>query len=417
MEALDNTPEHLIQWRKASPEDLGLPIALSPEVECQLGKGAVVAVGVSGGKDSDACAIAVMRHLDAIGHTGPRLLIHADLGVVEWSDSLPSCERLAEKLGVELVVVARKAGDMMDRWEGRWASSVRRYNDLSCVKLILPWSTPSMRFCTSELKSAVIASALRKRFPNQSIISVTGIRREESSNRAKMPVWGNDSRISRKDAIGLVWNPIIEWKIDQVFKTIAQAGLRLHEAYTRYLASRVSCAFCIMSSISDMIAAAGCAGNASVYRRMVELELSSAFSFQGSRWLADVAPHLLSADQQARLAVAKAKATAREAIEKEIPKHLLFTKGWPTVMPTKQEAALIASVRSRVSALMELDAACLTEDTVTARYAELMTLKQARDAKRCRDDGPTAGLGALADDEELIALEFGNSAEFAVPVF
>ena len=37
-------------------------------------------------------------HLDRIGHTGPRLLIHADLGSVEWRDSLPTCERLAARL-------------------------------------------------------------------------------------------------------------------------------------------------------------------------------------------------------------------------------------------------------------------------------------------------------------------------------
>jgi hypothetical protein len=52
---------------------------------------------------------------------------------------------------------------MLALWQGRWANNLTRYRDLLCVKLILPWSTPSMRFCTSELKTAVIASALKKR--------------------------------------------------------------------------------------------------------------------------------------------------------------------------------------------------------------------------------------------------------------
>jgi hypothetical protein len=129
-------------------------VALTPEVQAMLDRDAVVAIGVSGGKDSDACAIAVSRHLDRIGHKGPRLLVHSDLGRIEWKDSLPNCERLAERLGWELLVVRRQAGDMLARWEGRWQNNVSRYEDLSCVKLILPWSTPSMRFCTSELKTA-----------------------------------------------------------------------------------------------------------------------------------------------------------------------------------------------------------------------------------------------------------------------
>ena len=74
-------------------------VAVTPEIERLLSANCVVAVGVSGGKDSDACAIATDRHLNNMGHTGPRVLVHADLGRVEWRDSLPSCERLAERLG------------------------------------------------------------------------------------------------------------------------------------------------------------------------------------------------------------------------------------------------------------------------------------------------------------------------------
>lgn len=163
-------------------------VATTPEVENMLARNAVVAIGVSGGKDSDACAIATSEYLDRIGHTGARLLIHADLGSVEWRQSLPKCHALGERLGWEVVVVERKAGGMMERWQTRWNNNVERYKNLSCAKLILPWSTPSMRFCTSELKSAVIASYLKKRFKGQEILNVTGIRREESAGRRKADV-------------------------------------------------------------------------------------------------------------------------------------------------------------------------------------------------------------------------------------
>jgi hypothetical protein len=102
---------------------------------------------------------------------------------VEWRQSLPVCERLADRLRLVLVVVRREAGDLLDRWRVRWANNVRRYSDLCCVKLILPWSTASMRFCTSEMKTAIIARDLVRRFPHHTILSVSGIRREESSGR------------------------------------------------------------------------------------------------------------------------------------------------------------------------------------------------------------------------------------------
>src|SRR5579871_7030620 len=123
-------------------------IATSPEVDALLRAACPVAIGVSGGKDSSAVAFATAEHLDRIGHAGPRVLIHADLGITEWADSLPTCVRLADMLGIELMVVRRAQGDMMDRWEQRWRDNVARWESLSCVKLILPWSTPSMRFCT-----------------------------------------------------------------------------------------------------------------------------------------------------------------------------------------------------------------------------------------------------------------------------
>ena len=163
-------------------------IAVTPEANAALLANSPVAIGVSGGKDSSALAFATVEHLDAIGHRGPRVLIHSDLGRVEWTESGPTCARLAERLGVELITVRRGAGDMMDRWLTRWANNVERYAELSCVKLILPWSTPSMRFCTSELKTAIICRELTRRFPGTTILSASGIRRQESPGRAKAPI-------------------------------------------------------------------------------------------------------------------------------------------------------------------------------------------------------------------------------------
>lgn len=208
----------LITLRSRSAARIDRGCVVDASIERLLAADAPVAIGVSGGKDSCALAFAVVAHLDAIGHRGPRVLVHSDLGRVEWKDSLPTCERLAAVLGLELMIVRRAAGDMMDRWLTRWTNNLRRYVELECVKIILPWSTPSMRFCTSELKTAVITAALSKRFPGCAIVSAAGIRREESSARSEAPVSKPQPKLTSKKrgTTGIDWNPILEWTENDV---------------------------------------------------------------------------------------------------------------------------------------------------------------------------------------------------------
>ena len=347
-------------------------VAVTPEVSAWLAADAVCALGVSGGKDSQAMSFRLAAYLDEIGHRGPRVLVHSDLGTVEWKDSLPVCERLARRLGWELLVLRRAAGDMMDRWERRWANNVERYANLSCMKLILPWSTPGMRFCTSELKTDLICRELTKRYPGQKILSATGVRADESAARAKMAIAAPQPKLSARGCQGLNWNPIIEWSTPSVFDYIALQQEPLHEAYTRYGTSRVSCAFCIMASASDLIASAACPDNAEIYRCMVRLEIASTFALQGAQWLGNVAPHLLTDQERAALATAKERAAQRIEAESLLPKHLLYTDGWPTIMPTPAEAELVAQVRNRVANAIGIEIQYSTGEEVMARFYQLI---------------------------------------------
>ncbi|RTL32487.1 MAG: hypothetical protein EKK53_29515 [Burkholderiales bacterium] len=356
-------------------------LARDPMVDIALAGHAPVYLGVSGGKDSQALAYRVHAHLDEVGHAGPRALIHSDLGRIEWRDSIIVCERLAERLGWELVVVRRAAGDMMDRWLSRWEANVARYAALSCVRLIMPWSSAAQRFCTSELKSAVIARAIRARHPTGTVISGVGIRREESTARSRTPAAKRDERLTRARGIGLTWNPLIHWPRADVLDYIRSRGDILHAAYRIYGSSRVSCAFCVLGSQADLQASASCPDNAAIYREIVELEVRSTFSFQSNRWLGDVAPDLLDAPTRAALAEAKERAARRQAVEALIPRHLLYEAGWPTTMPSREEAALLADVRRQVAVAVGLaDVGCLDEDAVMARYAQLLHEKAQREA-------------------------------------
>lgn len=194
-----------------------LRLSLDEETAQALANNAVVAIGTSGGKDSGAAAIQTMRFLDRIGHAGTRLLIHADLGLIEHTDSLPHCEKLADFLQIPLIIVQRKKGGLIERWEERWASNWRRYCNLKCVTVISPSSSSIWKFCTSETKVQPITQELTRQFPKQQIINVVGIRREESAERAKRPISTSNPRLTRANGTnGRDWHPILNWTTKEV---------------------------------------------------------------------------------------------------------------------------------------------------------------------------------------------------------
>lgn len=349
-------------------------IATDPHICDLIQQNAPVAIGVSGGKDSQAAAIATLDYLVEVGHSGPVVLIHSDLGVVEWKQSLTVCERLADRLGLELIVVRRKSGDLMDRWEARWQSSKTRYENLETVTLVPCWSTPAMRFCTSELKTHIISAELKRRFKGP-IINVTGVRREESAARAKGTIAGSDAE-------GRIWSwrPLSDWTVDDVFAAIAEARMEPHQAYTEFGMSRVSCMFCIMSNGADLAAAAEQAEAEGLYLRMVALESASTFAFQGSRWLGDVKPSILPEAALTAFQRAKQNAARRVQIEAKITKGMRYVAGWPTRMLTNDEALILADVRNELSDMLQFNSRYLTVDEIHSRYDELMRANDARRA-------------------------------------
>lgn len=334
-------------------------ISTSEEVDTLLAGRAPVAIGVSGGKDSTALALALTNYLNSIGHPrADRILVHADLGLIEWPQSIQWCEKLSERTGTELLVVRRTAGDMIERWEKRWANNWQRFADLQTMKLIVPWSSASLRFCTSELKRDPIISALKKRWPGRSILSACGIRADESVRRSKASVSSPQVRMTsvRAGTRGVDWNPILRWSLKDVQDLHKHEDFPLHPAYTEFGASRVSCSFCVLSTAKDQRAALSHSLNEMAFARLTELELGSAFPFQSTRWLADLDPGRFSAlvsDGKRRLENAKAVAASRKALEATLPSDLLFKTGtiWPPRPVSASEAALIARYRNSVFGL------------------------------------------------------------------
>lgn len=357
-------------------------LTIDREIAEMIAADAVIAFGVSGGKDSDAMALATSRFLDQVRHAGPRVLIHADLGEIEHADSLPQCRRLATRLGLELIVVRRKKGGMIARWRQRWQDNLARYINLSCVTLITPWSSATMRYCTSELKIAPITRDLAVRFHGLRIINCIGIRGEESDTRAVKPISQINNKLLRAGGLGgRDWNPIRDWRVEEVWLEHERSGFPGQYAYLVNGNLRVSCAFCVLSSLHDLRASSKDERNHSAYRQVVDLEIASAFSFQPSRWLGDVRPDLLTREQVAGVERAKEIAQGRREVEAHIPKALRFVKGWPTFIPSLVECALLAEVRQAIGSLTGLPAKFTDERSVRARYEELYAQKLSRRVK------------------------------------
>jgi len=337
---------------------------------------------LSGWKDSTATSFAANQLLDRLGHPrSQRIAIHADLGRVEWGSTPKTVERAADALGLELLVVRRAAGDLLARWQVRFSNAKIRYEALSTYNLIGPWSQANKRFCTSELKAQVIGPYLARRYRGQTIVQVMGIRREESPGRSKAPISKPDLRFApagnRHETRMLIWHPGVDWTAEEVFDCHARHRLPLHEAYTEYGSTRLSCAFCVLGSLNDLRAAAKAAGNVDLFLELVRMEVDSTFSFQPDRWLADVAPALLTNPLRSAVEQAKRDAAERNRIEGAMPPDLRYVKGWPPRMPDMTEATAIAASRAPILSRHGLENRFPTAGDVRARFAELIAKKPA----------------------------------------
>ena len=363
--------------------DRALPtLAIDSCIRRALADGAWVAFNLSGGKDSGASAYAVSRLLDRMGHPrSRRLAVHADLGRAEWETTPATVEAIADHIGVPLIVVRRKAGDMVARWEQRFSNGKARYEALETYNLIGPWSSSSLRFCTSELKVQVIGPELARRLRGQTIISVVGIRRDESRRRRNTPVSKVDTRFAkpgnRHGTRMLLWHPLVDWASDNVFSWHARGGVPLHEAYHLHGSTRLSCRFCVLASLHDLSVSASVPANLDHYLHLVGMEAGSTFSFQPARWLADVAPAMLPPDLAVAIEVAKRDAHERRTLEAAMPPSLRFVKGWPPRVPTVEEAGLIASARAPILSRHGLRNLYPNTAAVRDRFAELVALRDA----------------------------------------
>lgn len=290
-----------------------LPVINLPAPVIQaLENGSPLVLSVSGGKDSEAMTRAVLAARAAAGWSGSVTLIHADLGRMEWEATPAYMQRMAARYGYDLVTVDRDH----DLLEG-----IQRRADKLAGQNKPAFPSSAARYCTAGWKRNVINSWIRHQFPaDTTVIQCIGLRRDESRARSKTPDYAYNDMPSAPtlNRHVLNWYPIADWSTDDVWNSLDVTPERLaevqaaveagttpdatgwlyHPAYA-YGNSRLSCALCVLADPHDI--ANGAKHNPSIYRALVDIELSTGFAFQQGKPLYAVAPDLLTDGQRARL--------------------------------------------------------------------------------------------------------------------
>lgn len=201
----------------------------------------VIEMSSSGGKDSQAMKVYVASLLRARGLLRRGIVVHADLGRVEWPGSPYVVWAQANALGLPFMKVSREQGDLLEHVEayGRWPM-------------------PTERYCTSDHKRGQIyrafthlAELVRAERPDDKrpvkILNCIGLRAEESPGRKKRPpLLLRDRKPTGKGTVKIVdvWLPIQSWTEADVWTVCSMSGLPIHPAYA-FGFPRASCRFCI----------------------------------------------------------------------------------------------------------------------------------------------------------------------------
>jgi 3'-phosphoadenosine 5'-phosphosulfate sulfotransferase (PAPS reductase)/FAD synthetase len=238
------------------------------QIQALIDAGALFAVNHSGGKDSQAMLIRLLELVPA----RQVVVVHADMGEVEWAGTRELAERQAAAAGVPFLV-ARAVKSFLEMVERRFESRPDAPS----------WPSAQHRQCTSDLKRGPIDREVRryaKAHGFSTVVNCMGIRAGESVSRSKLEPFKANARNTIAGRAWYDWLPIFELTTEQVFSAIAGAGQAPHWAYAAGN-ERLSCVFCIMASKTDL--ANGARHNPALLARYIELEQRTGYTMHMSR--------------------------------------------------------------------------------------------------------------------------------------
>lgn len=237
----------------------------------------VILVNSSAGKDSQAMLTHLVALADEQGVDRSRLVVvHADLGRVEWEGTRELAAEQAAHYGLRFEVVRRDKGDLLDQIEqrGMFPSSAARY-------------------CTSDQKTSQVAKLMTRLSDEHRatgatrplrILNCLGIRAQESPARAKKVPFGPDAATNGRRTVDR-WLPIFDWTETRVWDVIRASGVRYHEAYDKGM-PRLSCVFCVLAGERELRIAARL--NPGLAAEYVAVEQRIGHTFKAGRSIAAI---------------------------------------------------------------------------------------------------------------------------------
>jgi 3'-phosphoadenosine 5'-phosphosulfate sulfotransferase (PAPS reductase)/FAD synthetase len=255
-----------------------------------------IVVSSSAGKDSQAMLDYVTELARAAGVESRIVVVHADLGEVEWEGTGELAARQAAHYGHRFEVVSRLGNKAMKDGKvykkGEVFGSILDYAERRGA-----WPSNQQRWCTSDFKRGPIeklftvlvgeAAARRGVDANAArqcrILDCMGLRSEESPARAKREQFCLREENSRKRID--TWLPIQLWSTEQVWTRIQASGVEHHRAYDLGM-GRLSCAFCIFAPKASLVLAGK--HNRALLDRYVGVEERTGHTFRMDVSLAEV---------------------------------------------------------------------------------------------------------------------------------
>lgn len=243
----------------------------------------LVLLNSSGGKDSQTMIRQVVKAAGEEGYARDRMVVvHADLGRVEWAGTKELAEDQAQAYGLEFRAIARPQGDLLEHIEKRGK-----------------FPGPGTRYCTSDHKRGQIAKIItaldreRRNGDRFTVLNCMGLRTQESPARRKKRPLTPNGYFSTKTRVVWDWLPIHEWTEEEVWADIEESGVRHHEAYDIGM-PRLSCVFCIYAPKDALVLAAR--HNPELLDEYVRVERDIDHRFRQDISMADVQEAVKSAE-------------------------------------------------------------------------------------------------------------------------
>jgi 3'-phosphoadenosine 5'-phosphosulfate sulfotransferase (PAPS reductase)/FAD synthetase len=215
----------------------------TPETPDLAGYDAII-VNSSAGKDSQAALDVVAHAADQARVLHRVVVLHADLGDVEWPGVPQLAAVQAAHYGLRLAIRRREQNGLLDliRGRGRWPSSLARYCTSATKR------QPARRFMTEHVRALGLHRPAR-------ILNVLGLRAEESHHRAQQSPLARDagaSNLTRRHVD--TWLPIHTLTTGQVWQRIRASAVPHHSAYDHGM-RRLSCSICPLAARADIVRA------------------------------------------------------------------------------------------------------------------------------------------------------------------